>query len=219
MALEEGALAWIYLTSRQCSPDDVPQLERTSFRYRPSLEWWKGAEHDDEGRKVKEGPRFPALVSALRDEHGHVTAVHCTFVARHGIGKAPVDKAKLVFGEVEGAVIRVSKGPTGLTPEEHAADGAEPGVLVVTEGIEDALTLAIDLPDARVWAAFSLGNLMHVPVWRATLLPFCSAMAAPQAADQLERALDHLRLADKPVSVMRAPAPFKDFNDWKRGIA
>jgi hypothetical protein len=66
-----------------------------------------------------------------------------------------------MFGPVRGSVIRVARGPSNLKVEDAAE---APALVGITEGIEDALTMAIAGPEARVWAATSLSNLANVPV-------------------------------------------------------
>jgi hypothetical protein len=88
-----------YLASRKIMLADIPNPEKGELRYAPALEWWKGAkwsELDASNRrhKLEPGPRFPAMVAAIRNAAGEVTAVHCTFLARDGSAKADVEKAE-----------------------------------------------------------------------------------------------------------------------------
>lgn len=219
-----GTPAALYLAGRACPLEAVPNLSRHSFRFAASLEWWKGAEYEEQlgGRriKVRAGPRFPALVAALRAAGGALTAVHCTYLAQDGERwtKAPVNPAKLMFGTALGAAIRVADGPTGLPPEETR----EPHPLIVTEGIEDALSVAIAVPEARVWAAGSLAALAAAPVDQPCVSAVVPAvdndLDNPQAQAALERALEALEATTKPVATM-ASFIGKDFNDLVRALA
>ena len=70
-------------------------------------------------------------------------AIHRTFLARDGNGKAPVDPAKMMLGPCRGGVVRL----------------AEPGeVLMVGEGIETCLT-AMQATGHAAWAALSTSGL------------------------------------------------------------
>jgi len=151
-----------------------------------------------------------------------VTALHRTFLKADGSGKAERRKAKTMIGTASGAAIRVSPGPSGLSPTLAERKGrADP--LVITEGIEDALTLAVARPDCRVWAAGSL-DLMRLFGW-----PACASavvLAADNDWDKPEavRAFDRVeaywrdQARGRPVHVVRAQAG-KDFNDMARGVA
>lgn len=217
-----GTVAQAYLEgARKLRLADIPHPER-DLRFLPDLEWWMGAQHVFRGgRRIKTapGPSFPAIVSAVREVHGSIVAVHCTFLQPDGSDKAPVTRPKLMFGAVAGGVIRVAKGPSGLTPEEAKEAGVvEP--LIITEGIEDALSCAMAIPEARVWAATMLSNIANVPVWHPCVGDVVVAADNdwnnPQAEADLERVLEALASSGKRVSVMRSHIG-KDFNDLIRG--
>lgn len=218
-----GTLAERYASARGCDLAAIEHLDVSNMRFNPALEWWRGAHVDGRGVRMP-GERFPAIVCGIRNRLGEVTGVHCTFLAPDGRGKAKVEAAKLMYGHVQGGVIRVSHGPSGMTPEQWTdaeADGRAPPAapLILCEGLEDAWTLAEAVPEARVWAATSLGNLGHAPVD----LPCVSSVIVAgdndwgkgQAVQQFERAVLRLETHGKPVTVMRS-AVGKDFNDMAR---
>ncbi|NDV87057.1 hypothetical protein GTW51_10120 [Aurantimonas aggregata] len=194
---------------------DVAQWDRETFRVAPALEWWKGARWSSEGgrrQKVAPGPEFPAIVSAFRSATGLVTGVHCTFLDPVQPAKAPVKSPKLMFGEAMGSVIRIAHGPEGLPPETATI----PAPLILCEGIEDGLSLAIAVPDARVWAGGSLIGMGAAPVWLPCVsMVFVAAdndWQSRTALEQFDQVLAKLSEHDKPVEVMRS-AVGKDFND------
>lgn len=207
-----------YLAARGIPLAAIPHIEAGELRYAKALEWWKGARRDSRGAKVASGPVFPALVCAIRNHLGEVTGVHCTFLAPDGRGKAPVDAPKLMYGLVAGGVIRLSRGPSNLTPEEAAAQRVA-GLLCVGEGVEDGLTLAIGVPEARAWAATSLGNLGNVPLdhscVEAALVARDNDWGNGQAAKGFAAAMDRLLAHGKPVVPMSSHHG-KDFNDIVR---
>ena len=215
----DGAAALLvhrYLALGRGTPiGNVRRRDPATLRVAPAMEWWKGATWSNAGgqrRKTAPGPEFPAIVSAFRSATGLLTAVHCTFLDPVKPQKAPVDQAKLMFGEALGSVIRISHGPEGLAPE----DAREPHPLVLCEGLEDGLSLAIGLPECRVWAGGSLAGMGAAPVF----LPCVSSVFVAadnewtnrQATAQFERVLAALEDHGKPVEVMRS-AVGKDFND------
>jgi hypothetical protein len=92
---------------------------------------------------------WPVLLAAVTDPtSGVLLAVHRTFLARDGSGKAPVDPAKMTLGPIAGGVIRLGE------PE-----AAKP--LVIAEGIESAASAGVIL-GAPAWAAIAAGNLHKI---------------------------------------------------------
>jgi hypothetical protein len=169
---------------------------------------------------------LPCMPALMTGPDGKAQALHQTWLAPDGRGKAVLpdahdNKPRKIWGAPNGAVIRIAKGAGNLTPEEAARQGRS-GPLVVTEGIEDALAVHLALPDHRVWAAGTLGNLAHVPAHH----PCVSAITVcadndwdkPQATAALERAIAALKRAGKPVFVARSPRG-KDMNDLLKGEA
>ena len=82
-----------------------------------------------------------ALVT--RGEDDTPLAIHRTFLARDGAGKAPVDPQKMMLGPCRGGAVRL----------------AAPGdVLMVGEGIETCLA-AMQATGNPAWAALSTSGL------------------------------------------------------------
>lgn len=88
--------------------------------------------------------RFPAMVATV--EGCDRFAVHRTYLATVGAGKADVEPAKAMLGAVQGGAVRLADGPDRL---------------VVAEGIETALSLASGLlrAPATVLAALSTSGI------------------------------------------------------------
>lgn len=213
-----GTVVETYLARRGIPLRDVQNIEHGEIRHMPRLEWWKGARRDREVGRIA-GPEFPAMVCAIRSPIGELRAVHCTFLAHDGSGKAPVDAPKLMFGLVAGCVIRLSRGPWNMTPEEARTAGLT-SVLALGEGVEDGLSIALGAPEARVWAATSLSNLANVdlrdPCVSAAVVAKDNDWGKPQAQAAFDRAIDALAAHGKPIAVMSS-AIGKDFNDQLRG--
>ena len=115
------------------------------------------------------GRRLPALVA--RVEGCDLPAVHRTYLAPDGTGKAKVDPPKTMLGAVAGGAVRLTEGP---------------GPLVVAEGIETALSLACGLltGPAAIWAALSTSGLrgLHLPAQPGALIVASDGDASGQAA-------------------------------------
>jgi len=215
------AHARAYLAGRGCPIEEVRWLNAASFRFAAATEWWNGAKwrHLEDGRRRKEadGPRFPAIHSAMRQATGIITCCHVTFMDPVRPVKAPVEPPKLVFGEAGGAVIEVATGPGG-TP--FWAEDARPMPVILAEGIETALSLAVSIPEARVWACGSLpgfgGAPVHVPAVADVTVARDNNHGNARAQAQLAAALERLEEAGKPMTVMASHVG-DDFNDLITG--
>ena len=86
-------------------------------------------------------PTMVALVTNGAD--GTPLAIHRTFLARDGAGKAPIDPAKMMLGPCRGGVVRL-------------ADAGE--MLMIGEGIETCLA-AMQATGKLAWAALSTSGL------------------------------------------------------------
>lgn len=203
-----GTLAETYLASRGIALGAVEHLVENTFRFSPAFEYWLDAAR----------PRLPAMLAAMVSEKGKIGACHITYLAADGRAKADVEKAKLMWPETAGMMIRVTQGRAGL-PLEAAPERS--GLLGVTEGIEDALSAAVADPDLRMWAAGSLSGLLYVPDHPAVsgyLIFQDNDWGKPQAKRLFNRAVGRIRGFGKPVEVIAMSAEWgKDVNDALRG--
>jgi len=158
---------------------------------------------------------LPALVAGIMDSKGAISAVHRTWLAVDEAGrwgKAAVKHPKMTLGRYRGGAIRIWRG-AGFRRLAEEKPGAE---LTLTEGIEDALTVAIACPERRVWAAVSLSNM------GALMLPECIGTVTicadndaenSRAAKGLTRAIDHFLQLGREVQIARPPEGYKDVNE------
>lgn len=186
---------------------DVELLEHLDdgVRYAPRLDHWT------------ERHVGPAMLAAFRHPTAGFCGLHATFLRADGAGKADVDKAKLMLGQVSGCAIRLTRGDSGLTLAEAEAQGVL-STLALTEGIEDGLSVAAARPDLRVWAAGSLGNLgaqPGSPAIASYLICADNDWAKPAAMAAFEKARAALEKHGAPVAVARAHRG-KDMNDLAR---
>jgi putative DNA primase/helicase len=94
--------------------------------------------------KHPSGQQWPAMVALVtRGSDGAPLAVHRTFLACDGGGKAPVDPQKMMLGPCHGGAVRL---------------GLPGDVLMVGEGIETCLA-AIRATGRSAWAALSTSGL------------------------------------------------------------
>lgn len=211
-----------YLAGRSIDLAGMANLNRLTFRTSAATEWWKGAVWKSEaGRRWKEepGPAFPALHSAMRSRLGIVTCCHVTFLDPVRPVKAPVEPAKLMFGEALGAVIEISTGPSGIPFWQADREGViDP--LIIAEGIETAASFSAEIPEARVWAGGSLAGVAAAPVDLAcvdwVMFARDNNTGNTQAQKQFERALEGLERHGKRV-IVEASHVGDDFNDLAQG--
>lgn len=207
-----GTLARTYL--REARGIDLARLDRLpgALRFAPALE------HIDQ--ETGEVTSWPAMVAAMTRGR-NVVALHRTYLAPDGLGKAPVAQAKKMIGPARGSAIRLALGPTRMTPDKAAMAGRR-GPLAIGEGIETCLTVAVAKPNYRVWAAGSLAAMGGFD-W-----PDCASAVVllrdndwkPQAQAAFARVEAHWRgqAKGRPV-VVAASASGSDFNDVVRGAA
>ena len=143
---------------------------------------------------------MPALVAAVSTVEGEVKGIQRTFLSTDPIGKArlPGGKVKFSLGRVLGGAIR-------LGPADHS--------LIVTEGLEDGLTLMQGL-GRSAWVAAGAGMLpsMQLPaIVRAVVIGADNDAAGQVAAN---KAADAFAASGRQVRIMRPSEQFKDFNEW-----
>lgn len=206
-----------YFAARAIPLDQIEHRDRATFRFSPAQEFWARAQYrHQDGRRIKiaDGPRFPAVLSAMRLATGQVAAVHMTFLDPLGLRKLPVgsgENAKIMFGEAKGAVIRISHGPEGEPPET----ALQPHPLLMGEGIETTMSMAIGAPEARAWAAGSLANMLNAPVWLpciASIVLLKDHFKSPATEKQFDAVVDAMLATGKPVVVIDSYIG-NDFND------
>jgi len=172
---------------------------------------------DPETGEVFEGS-YPAMLAIVNDAAGQPIACHRTWLAFHGgrWTKAPVPKPKKVLGDYAGGAIHLwtGLGPRGGKGRRLAE--AEPGSHVyLSEGIEDALSCVMILPEARVLAAISLSNFgaVKLPSTIAEVTLIADQDDGAQAQDMLKRAIAAHAKAGRRVRVWQNAEGGKDLND------
>lgn len=157
----------------------------------------------------------PAMLAAIT-RGGPIIGCHRTFLAPGPAGrwgKAAIAAPKKVLGEVGGGFIPLWRGRSGRPMRAAPEDDT----LAITEGVEDALTVALHMPEWRVIAAVSLGNIANLVLpERLTDLVLCwdrdgDNQAAAQAREQ---AVQRLLRQGRRVREIRPPEGYKDFNAW-----
>lgn len=163
---------------------------------------------------IEAGRSFPALLAAVVGPRGRFLTVHRTWLERQHDGsvlKAPVAEPKKVYGPCKGGIIPLWRGASGQ-PWKQAPPG---DVLGLTEGIENALSYAVAVPEHRVAAALNVGNLAHLrlpPAIATVIIAADNDAPGSPAALTLERAVKHFLAERREVRIARCPAGAKDLN-------
>jgi putative DNA primase/helicase len=180
-----GDVVDLYLRHRGVGMDIYPPSLRTS-----ALDWYRDNE-------TGTNHRYPAMFARICDAKGKPVAVHRTFLAADGIGKAPV------------VAPRKAAGRFGRSPTIRLAPPAT--VMSIAEGIETALSAA---------------RLFRIPTWSVICTHGIETFEPPAECEQLvifadndghgagQRAAEALeaRLRDRMRIHIRLPH-LKDWND------
>ena len=201
-----GTPAADYLAARGI---DLALLARQprSLRFHPALP------HHESGRV------FPALIAGVVGPGGAFSATHRTWIQQDEAGgwiKARVANPKLSLGIVAAGCIPIWRGASGKSLKDAPGDE----VVVIGEGIETCLSIALACPELRVVAAVSLGNLGRValPDQVRSVILAADNDIKDAARRGLQRAVDLHLAAGRSVRVARSPVG-KDFNDALRAWA
>ncbi|RYG99311.1 MAG: toprim domain-containing protein [Alphaproteobacteria bacterium] len=145
------------------------------------------------------GP-MPTLVAAMSTLEGEVFGIQRTFLSADPVGKAklPGGKSKFSLGRVRGSAIRL---------------GVAERALIVTEGLEDGLSLVQTL-GRPVWVAAGAGMMpaMRLPeIVQKVIIGADNDEAGEEAA---QRAAKAFASTGRVVGIMRPGGNYKDFNEW-----
>lgn len=143
------------------------------------------------------GGYWPCLVALVsRGEDAAPVAIHRTFLARDGAGKAPVKPEKMMLGPCRGGVVRLAE------PTE---------ILMVGEGIETCLA-AMQATGHPAWAALSTSGLrtLNLPSGVRHIIVLADGDDAGETAAR--ECARRLASQGRRVGIARPPRGM-DFND------
>lgn len=216
----EGTPVAAYLANRAIGLDVLGRAPG-SLRYLPKCNYF----HTDPETGEFIETTFPAMIAAIygpAHEDGRAPefwGVHRTYLAQDDAGswgKAPVPSPKKVFGSMQGGYIRLWTG-TGPRGGKGAALSKAPAGdhVYISEGIEDALSVAVIHPHARVLCAISLGNLKEVQL-PAAITRVTIVADNDDGKEQLrliDQAQAHFLKQGRTVKIYRNTWGGKDIND------
>jgi len=194
-----GTPVYEYLLARGIDLKRLPKLPG-SIRYSPDC-WC-----DEVQRKM------PAMVTAIMNADGQHIATHRTYLQ---LGQ-PVQKAKLIdakktLAPYRGGFISLNRGASSK-PLKAAPAGDK---VIICEGIEDGLSLALACPEYRVIAAVSLSNFRNIElpeIIKDVIIAADNDQGNIKAMDSLDVAISHFMRQGRRVSIARSSVG-KDFND------
>lgn len=202
-----------YLMSRGI---DLQQLEHypRALRYNPECYFDK----TNTGEKIYK----PAMIAAVHDRNGCMVAVHRTFLDLKPEG-GYCRLNKKVLGNYAGGSIRLWRGDTNLSIKELMArpDKATcfSDTLIICEGIEDGLSIALACPQYRIWTSLSIPNMQNIiipkPIKTVIIAADDDEEDSP-AAIMLQSAINSFQAQGKEVKIS-VPEGGHDFNDMLTG--
>lgn len=149
--LVAGDAGWEYLRARGVDLADLPRLPR-------AIRLGLDAPYIDleTGEVLHVGA---CLLSAMTLTSGEFGSLHRTWIdpARPG-QKADLPNPRRMWPSSRGAAVRLWRGASGLTDKQAAAAGLVED-LVLCEGVETGLSIALMTPELRVYAVGSLAGL------------------------------------------------------------
>jgi hypothetical protein len=211
-ALADGDAAWAYFEARGIPLGDLPRLPR-GLRLAAEAPWI-----DLETGEVAHAG--PCILSAMTLPNGEFGSLHRTWIdpARPG-KKADVPQPRRMWPSSRGCAIRLWRGASGLTDRQASERGLVED-LVLCEGVETGLSIALMAPELRVYAVGSVSNLQgfEPPKFvRRLIIAAENDWNNPQAQRQLDDACKRFRdECGRPVGLIRSPEG-NDFNDLLKG--
>lgn len=168
------------------------------------------------------GVKLPCMVSQMITPDGVHVATHRTWLGRDRAGAwvkaenagmaVPRGASKKVLGKSGGSFVPLRKGAS-----RKAMGGiVRPEPIFVTEGIEDALTVAMVKPDLRVVAGYSLRNLgvIQFPAAIETIVIVADRDDGEREIEALETAIARQQARGHRVQIVMPPVGVKDVNAW-----
>jgi hypothetical protein len=182
---------------------------------------WPGSlRYHDQVWNRDAGGKIDCMVATMVTPEGAQVAAHRTWLGRNAAGvwvKAdgadlgvPRGSAKKVLGKCGGAFVPIRKGASGRS----MSDLREPEAIYVTEGVEDALTVGMVKPEARV--GYSLRNLgvIAFPPLIETVVIVADRDDGQREIDALEQAIARQQARGHKVQIVMPPVGVKDVNAW-----
>lgn len=149
---------------------------------------------------------FPCMISAITQWPDQILmGIHRTYLDPSTAKKAPIDKNKMMLGKAAGGSVRLN--PLSST-------------LIVSEGIESALSVLQAQPNATVWAALSTEGIKKLCLPDETIVKTI-IIAADHDSAGIKAAIEAADLWASTGRTVKIALPPKDcdFNDVLMGVS
>lgn len=175
--------------------------------------------HFETDRRTGQKITLPAVVTAITGNDGKFVGVHRTFLEQ--IDGEWKRKAKKVLGSFAGGSIRLWRGKTGAPIDKLGSIKRDDidETLIICEGIEDGLSIAMACPEYRIWTSISVSNMRNITIpehIRTVIIAGDNDGDGAIATKQVENAADSFIRAGKVVKIAR-PKNAHDYNDALTG--
>jgi hypothetical protein len=165
----------------------------------------------------------PCFIGKIDGPDGQMLSIHRTFLHVHASGRVtkadqdpvqPMKDCKRAYCSFEGGWIPIWRGQSGK-PMKDALAGEW---VTVSEGKEDGVTIALEMPHMRVIAGVSLSNIgnLKLPRHLGGIYLHRHNDTNPIAIADFERTRAKLEQRGFATREVAAPLPFKDFNEWRQ---
>lgn len=162
-----------------------------------------------------DGTKHPGMVACIVNHLGEVISAHRTFLQVPMPGaalKADVEKSKLALGGYKGGYIPLNRGKSGRAIK----DAPEGDIVVLAEGIETGLSIAMMSPEYRCLAAVSISNfasLILPPAISTVVIAVDNDGDNQQSIAAIEAAIAYYSDQGRVAYTVNSPVG-KDFNDY-----
>jgi hypothetical protein len=173
----------------------------TDLRGADSLRFHPKCYHRAETGTGARTETWPAMIAAVTDIRGTITAVHRTWLDHSGRSKAPLETPRRAIGDLLGHGVRF---------------GTAHDVMAVGEGIETILSLRCAVPNMPMAAALS-ANHLGAFLFPKSLRRIYVARDNDPAGDRAFAALA-TRAAEAGIEALSLTPELRDFNDDLRHL-
>ncbi|MCK4945538.1 MAG: toprim domain-containing protein [Alphaproteobacteria bacterium] len=162
---------------------------------------------------------LPTMLAAVIDGKGKQIATHRTWLSDQPDGKwkkADLVTSKKVLGGFVSGIIPLNRGASGKSLQK-APEGDH---IIIAEGIETALSLAVCCPEKRVIAAVAVNNIANLDLPKTisqVTLAVDNDGENAQSGKAVNAAITRFMNEGRVVSVARSPVG-SDFNDQLQEI-
>ncbi|RIA46198.1 DNA primase [Hephaestia caeni] len=148
------------------------------------------------------GPRMPGIICACQNPDDRVTGIQRIFLDRTG-AKAAIPRPKRNIGQIRAGALRL--GPAAQS-------------IILCEGPEDGLTLAMRYPDVPVWVALGTGGLPYVVLPDIVREVILGGDNNAPGRIAVRRARETYSAQNRRTKPHFPPEVFEDFNDELRDV-